>query len=134
MNLDKEIMRAADAMKDALIERRRDLHRHPEPGWTEFRTASLVATTLESLGYDVATGEEAVAKDSMMGLPSEDVLRAAEERAAAEGAEPRWLERMKGGLTGVVGVTDYSDASLTIALDIRGARWATSMLRDLGIA
>ena len=116
MNLDKEIMRAADAMKDALIERRRDLHRHPEPGWTEFRTASLVATTLESLGYEVATGEEAVAKDSMMGLPSADVLRAAEERAVSEGAEPRWLERMKGGLTGVVGTLHFAKPGPVVAL------------------
>ena len=116
MNLDKEIMRAADAMKDALIERRRDLHRHPEPGWTEFRTASLVATTLESLGYEVATGEEAVAKDSMMGLPSADVLRAAEERAVSEGAEPRWLERMKGGLTGVVGTLRFAKPGPVVAL------------------
>ena len=27
--------------------------------------------------------------------------------------------------------TDYSDASLTIALDINNRRWATDMLRDL---
>lgn len=36
-------------------------------------------------------------------------------------------------LTGRFGVTDYSDASLTIALDIRSGRWAEDMLRDLGI-
>ena len=59
MKLDQEIMQSADAMKDEMIARRRDLHRHPEPGWTEFRTAALVATTLESLGYDVAAGEAA---------------------------------------------------------------------------
>lgn len=36
-------------------------------------------------------------------------------------------------LTGYVGVTDYSDASLTIALDIKSGRWAENMLRDLSI-
>ena len=116
MNLDKEIMQSADAMKEALIERRRDLHRHPEPGWTEFRTASIVATTLESIGYEVITGEEAIAKGSMMGLPSADVLREAAERAASEGAEPRWLEHMKGGLTGVVGMFRFAKPGPVVAL------------------
>lgn len=36
-------------------------------------------------------------------------------------------------LTGNVGVTDYSDASLTIAMDIRKRTWATDLLSDLGI-
>lgn len=116
MKLDQEIMQSADAMKDAMIAQRRDLHRHPEPGWTEFRTASLVATTLESLGYEVLTGVDAVARDSMMGLPSPEILRAAEERAASEGAEPRWLERMKGGLTGVVGLLRFANPGPVVAL------------------
>lgn len=38
-----------------------------------------------------------------------------------------------GKLTGVFGRTDYSDASLTIALDIRRGAWASQLLRDLGI-
>ena len=36
-------------------------------------------------------------------------------------------------LTGVNGLTDYSDASLTIALDINKGRWAHELLRALGI-
>ena len=116
MKLDQEIMQSTDAMKDEMIARRRDLHRHPEPGWTEFRTAALVATTLESLGYDVAAGEDAVARTSMMGLPSPEILRAAEERAATEGAEPRWLEHMKGGLTGVVGTLRFAKPGPVVAL------------------
>lgn len=36
-------------------------------------------------------------------------------------------------LTGLYGITDYSDASLTIAMDIQSGRWAEDMLRDLGI-
>ena len=34
-----------------MIETRRDLHRFPEPAWTEFRTSALVAARLEELGY-----------------------------------------------------------------------------------
>ncbi|MBR0464740.1 MAG: hypothetical protein IJJ23_10265 [Clostridia bacterium] len=36
-------------------------------------------------------------------------------------------------LTGRIGVTDYSDASLTIALDINKGRWAKELLSDLGV-
>ena len=32
---------------------RRDFHRDAEAAWTEFRTSSLVARRLTSLGYDV---------------------------------------------------------------------------------
>lgn len=116
MNLDQEIMRDADALKAAMTERRRDLHRHPEPGWTEFRTASIVASTLEALGYEVATGEDVLARDSMMGLPSPEVLHAAEERAAAEGAPPRWMEHMKGGLTGVVATLRFAKPGPVVAI------------------
>jgi len=50
-------------------------------------------------------------------------------------AKARWYLNIKdyiyGHLTGRFGYTDYSDASLTIALDINNRRWATDMLRDL---
>ena len=36
-------------------------------------------------------------------------------------------------LTGRVGITDYSDASLTIALDINRGVWARDMLKELGL-
>ena len=46
-------------MKD-LVERmtgwRRDLHRHPEFGFEEQRTARFVADTLRDMGLDVAEG------------------------------------------------------------------------------
>ncbi|MBQ4090119.1 MAG: hypothetical protein IJC56_09635 [Clostridia bacterium] len=52
-------------------------------------------------------------------------------------AKTRWYLNTKdylyGCLTGRFGYTDYSDASLTIALDISGKKWADTMLTDLGI-
>ena len=36
-------------------------------------------------------------------------------------------------LTGKVGVTDYSDASLTIALDIKKRAWAEDLLKEMGV-
>ncbi len=38
------------------VERRRDLHRHPEPGFKEVRTAGIVADELAALGMEVTTG------------------------------------------------------------------------------
>jgi len=35
---------------------RRDLHRHPEMGYKEFRTSDLVAKSLQEWGYEVARG------------------------------------------------------------------------------
>ena len=41
------------ALSGKLVELRRDLHRHPELSYKEFRTAGLVADLLESLGAEV---------------------------------------------------------------------------------
>lgn len=41
---------------EALIELRRDLHRHPELGFAEHRTAALVAERLHRAGLEVTTG------------------------------------------------------------------------------
>lgn len=40
----------AQALKDELIRLRRDIHTHPELGFQEFRTAALVADTLQEIG------------------------------------------------------------------------------------
>ena len=93
MELDAEIMRLADGMQEELTRQRRDLHQHPEPGWTEFRTASIVAKTLTELGWEVHTGREVMEENARMGVPSPDVLAREKERAAREGADPQWLYR-----------------------------------------
>ena len=41
---------------ELLIRTRRDLHRHPELGFQEHRTAGIVAERLRAAGYDVQTG------------------------------------------------------------------------------
>ena len=44
---------------------RRDIHRHPETGFREVRTAALIAKTLRRLGYDVRTK---VARTGVIGV------------------------------------------------------------------
>ncbi|HEX8670799.1 MAG TPA: amidohydrolase, partial [Longimicrobium sp.] len=46
----------ATAEHDLLIHTRRDLHRHPELGFQEHRTAGIVAERLRTAGYEVKTG------------------------------------------------------------------------------
>jgi amidohydrolase len=46
----------AQGMKELLIQRRRDFHAYPELAFEEYRTAGIVADTLQQLGLEVQTG------------------------------------------------------------------------------
>ena len=104
MDWEKKLLAVADGLQDKMTACRRDLHRHPETGWTEFRTASKVADTLAALGYEVKIGAEVIDKGSMMGVPAAERLQKAQQRAIAEGANPKWVSQMEGGRTGFVGI------------------------------
>jgi amidohydrolase len=55
----------AEDMQDQLIAWRRDIHRHPELGYQEHRTAGIVADHLAQCGYQVRTG---VAETGVIGV------------------------------------------------------------------
>ncbi len=55
----------AQEIKDEIIALRRDFHRHPELGFEEVRTASIVTERLKNLGLEVTTG---VAETGVVGL------------------------------------------------------------------
>lgn len=48
--------RAVEEMRGELIALRRDLHRHPEPGFEEYYTSEKVADYLKSCGYEITAG------------------------------------------------------------------------------
>ena len=85
-----------------LVSWRRDFHRHAESGWLEFRTAAKVAEILDEMGYELAIGRDVVDADSRMGLPDEETLAQAYQRAQQQGAPERWLPAFEGGFAGVV--------------------------------
>ena len=87
-----------------LIQNRRDFHRYAESGWTEFRTASRVARTLDDLGYEVRAGRDILKAEARMGLPEPAVLEAHWQRARAQGGDPEYLEALEGGFPAAVGI------------------------------
>jgi metal-dependent amidase/aminoacylase/carboxypeptidase family protein len=54
---------------------RRDLHAHPEVGWTEFRTTALVAETLDDRGFTLYAGADALDVDERLGTPPRTISR-----------------------------------------------------------
>lgn len=61
-----EIDRRAASLHASVVETRRDIHKHPELGYRETRTAALVADRLRALGFDqVRTG---VGKTGVVGI------------------------------------------------------------------
>jgi amidohydrolase len=50
------MLEQAQVLSDQIIEIRRDLHRHPELGFNEVRTSSIVAEFLRELKIEVTTG------------------------------------------------------------------------------
>ena len=109
------IWEQAEGLREEMIARRRNLHQHPETGWTEFRTASMVIKELQSLGYEVQFGAPVVDEASMMGVPSEAELAGYMERAISEGADAELVQQMAGGKTGVVAVLKTGKPGKTVA-------------------
>ncbi|MDG4788059.1 amidohydrolase [Micromonospora sp. WMMD1102] len=99
----------------AMTADRRDFHQHAEPGWCEVRTASLVARRLADLGFTVRVGRDVVAP-SRPGLPSQDELDAAFQRALEQGADLEYAELLRDGFTGVVATLTGRRPGPTIAL------------------
>ena len=104
MNGYELIKEVAEASREELIACRRDFHKHAETGWFEMRTSSIIARKLTDLGYEVLTGEDVCDKDARMGVPSDKELEEGYERAIAQGADPEFVERTRGGMTGVIGI------------------------------
>ena len=115
--------------KDQIIADRRDIHKHAETGWTEYRTAAKVAKSLEELGYKLTIGRDALVDEDRMGVPSTKVLEEHEKRASLQGVEDKWLEKMKGGFTALWADIEFGDGPfVAIRFDIDANDCAESVL------
>mgnify|MGYP003735844605 CR=1 FL=1 len=103
-DLVQRLERAVAEAAPLMVAERRDFHHYAETGWTEFRTASLVARRLVDLGLGLQVGREVVDGESRMGVPAAETLAAQWERACAQGGDAEFLEVGRGGFTGVVGI------------------------------
>ncbi len=104
MDIHSSIEVLARELVPELSRQRRDFHKYAEPGWMEMRTASIIIRRLRDLGYEVLTGAQVCKKDARMGVPSDEELDRAYERAAQQGADPDTLPETRGGMTGVIGI------------------------------
>ena len=101
-----------------MIQLRRDFHKHPESGWTEFRTTARIIDELEKLGLTVQYGPSIHVREKMFGLPKEDVLEACWQRAMSETGRPDLVEAMKGGYTGCLTVIEGALPGPTVGIRV----------------
>jgi len=104
MEIYEKILEYAQEAAAEMSAIRRDFHKHAETGWFEMRTSSIIARKLYELGYEVLIGESVCKREERMGVPSEEKLKEAYERAEKQGADPEFLKATEGGMTGVIGI------------------------------
>lgn len=116
--MDNMIKKHVNEIKEDLIKWRRDFHKYAEVGHTEFRTTSIIASYLLNLGYEIKLGTEIFKKESMLGLPSDEQLNMFMQRAIDDGADPVLVEKMNGGMTGVVAKIGKGKPVIALRMDI----------------
>lgn len=94
---------------------RRDFHQHPETGFLEMRTASIVASILDELGFDLAMGKSVMASEDCMGKPDDEATKKHYHWAIENGANKDYIENFSEGYTGIVATLDTGVAGPTIA-------------------
>jgi len=85
---------------------RRDFHQFPELGFMEYVTTYKLSKELKKLGFEIYVGDEAMERDSRLGVPSEEAMREKEEEALKLGVDPDFLDKIRSGMTGLVAVWD----------------------------
>ena len=107
-----------EKLEREMQEIRRDFHKYPESGWTEFRTTARIISELEKLGLPVQYGPSIHVKEKMYGLPDPDVMEACWERAMKETDRPDLVEVMKGGYTGCLTVIEGALPGPTVGIRV----------------
>lgn len=98
-----------------LIAWRRDFHQYPETGFLEMRTASIVASILDGLGFDLQLGKEVMSEQDCMGKPDEKLTNEHLHWALNNGANKNYIEHFSKGYTGIVATMNTERIGPTIA-------------------
>lgn len=93
---------------------RREFHRFPEIGWSEFWTTSRIADYLEEMGFDILLGKQIIHPDFVRGR-QQKVVEKGLQNAIVYGAKTKWLDKMD-GYTGCVAILDSGKPGKTLAL------------------
>ena len=94
------IAERAEALHPEAVAFRRDLHRHPERAWTEFRTTAKIAGRLREMDLEIRLGEEVIEKEVQGGLPPGETLAEAYEMARRDRLPEDLLAPQRGRLHG----------------------------------
>ena len=98
-----------------LAEIRKKFHQHPETCWTEFWTTAEICKYLESFGYELMIGEDIIQPDLRENIPDPEKIEDWYQNVIDLGAEMKYMEKMKGGLTGVIGILETGKPGPTTA-------------------
>lgn len=98
-----------------LVQWRREFHRFPEIGWSEFWTTARIADFLASLGcFEILMGSQIINPEFVRGR-KQAVVDKGLANAKAYSMNEKWLAKMD-GYTGCVAVFDSGRAGKTVAL------------------
>ncbi|ALS73968.1 peptidase M20 [Planococcus rifietoensis] len=100
------IERFMEEIEPHLIDQRRKRHQYPEIGFAEYVTTYHLSEQLAGKGFELFYGTDFLTSDERMGVPDAKFLIQQEQRALAYGVPSDFLERMKGGHTGLAAVLD----------------------------
>lgn len=102
-------------LSSKMISWRRDFHQYPETGYLEMRTASIVASILDDLGFDLRMGKSVMVSEDCMGKPDDEATKKHYQWAIENGAQKDYIEIFSEGYTGIVATLDTGIAGPTIA-------------------
>jgi len=97
----------------SIVEWRRQFHRYPEVGWTEFRTTARLITDLRKMGLKVIAGTQVINPSYVMGRNMKLVNSALE--SVKNTIDVKILEEMQ-GYSGCCAIYDTGKPGKTIAL------------------
>ena len=73
---------------------------------TEFWATVTICEYLEKLGFTLTIGEDIIQSKLREMVPKDEEIQVAYQKALDLSANPKFLKKMKGGLTGVIAILD----------------------------